>query len=168
MGFSGIVVVARADQPLTELAAIRACGGKPVWSGTDGSNDGSGAWQAVQITGVEDDPAPSLVTDTSAPTLVARVIDSDFAVVQATSPVGTSWIGVLGQDQAESYPLPEEFLVPPEEVVEPAVAWARETGRQPDSDRLEDVLQAEPEPTAESLVFDLLGALGFDFVTQDS
>ncbi|HEX3779778.1 MAG TPA: hypothetical protein VHX38_08910 [Pseudonocardiaceae bacterium] len=162
MGFSGIVVVARADRPLTELAAIRACGGARVWAGVDGSKVASG-WQAVQISDADDDPPPSLVTDTGAPTLVARVVDSDFAVIQATSPAGTSWIGVLGQDQAQRHRVPEEFLVPPEEVLDPAVAWARETGRQPDSDRLEDVLQAEPEPTAESLVFELLGALGFDF-----
>lgn len=70
---------------------------------------------------------------------------------------------MLGPDQAERYPLPEEFLVPPEEVVDPAVDWAREAGRQPNVDRLEDVLQAEPEPAAEDLVFALLDALGFEF-----
>jgi hypothetical protein len=157
MGFSGIIVVARSTRPLSELDSIRACGGVPVWSGADKS------WQAVQIGDATDDPPPALLGETDGPILVARVVNGAFAVVQATSPAGASWLGVLGPDQAERYPLPEEFLVPPEEVVDPAVDWAREAGRQPNVDRLEDGLQAGPEPSAEDLVFALLDALGFEF-----
>ncbi|HEY4017313.1 MAG TPA: hypothetical protein VGM75_01415 [Pseudonocardiaceae bacterium] len=157
MGFSGIIVVARSARPLSELDSIRACGGAHVWSGADRN------WQAVQIGDAKDDPPPALVGETGAPVLVARVVQSAFAVVQATSPAGATWTGVLGPDQAERHPLPEEFLVPPEEVVDPAVDWAREAGRQPDVDRLEDVLLAEPAPTTEDLVFELLDALGLEF-----
>ena len=157
MGFSGIIVVARSDRPLSELDSIRACGGARVWSGVDKN------WQAIQIGDATDDPPPALLSETGAPILVARVVNGAFALVQASSPTGLSWTGVLGPDQAERYPLPEEFLVPPEEVVDPAVDWAREAGRHPNVDRLEDVLLAEPEPTAEELVFELLDALGFEF-----
>jgi hypothetical protein len=157
MGFSGIIVVARSARPLSELDAIRACGGAHTWSGTDRN------WQAVQIEDAAADPPPTLVEETDAPILVARVVNSAFATVRATSPVGAAWTGVLGPDQAERHPLPEEFRVPPEEVVDPAVDWARAAGRQPNVDRLEDVLLAEPDPTAEELVFELLDALGFEF-----
>lgn len=157
MGFSGIVVVARSAQPLSELDSVRACGGVPVWAG------GVGGWQAVQIGDADGEPPPTLVEETGAAVLVARVVNGAFALVRASSPAGTSWAGVLGPDQAERYPLPEESLVPPEEVVDPAVEWARGAGLHPDVDRLEDVLQAEPDPTAEDLVFELLGALGLDF-----
>lgn len=157
MGFSGIVVVTRSTRPLSELDSIRACGGVPTWAG------GVGGWQAVQLADADAEPPPTLAETTGATVLVARVVNGAFAMVRASSPAGTAWAGVLGPDQAERYPLPEELLVPPEDVVDPAADWAREAGLQPDVDRLEDVLQAEPDPTAEDLVFELLGALGFGF-----
>lgn len=157
MGFSGIIVVARSARPLSELDSIRECGGTRLWSGEDRG------WRAIQLGDAEGDPPPALVAETGGPILFARVVNGSFAVVKATSPGDATWTGVLGPDQAERYPLPEEFLVPPEEVVDPAVDWAREAGRQPNVDRLEDVLQAEPEPAAEDLVFALLDALGFEF-----
>jgi hypothetical protein len=155
MGFSGIIVVARSARPLSELDSMRGRAGSPVWSGTD---DG---WQAVQI--ADADPPPGLLDETAAPVLVARVVNGMFALISAAGPGGVEWTGVLGPDQAERHPLPEEFLVPPEEVVDPALDWAREAGRTPDVDRLEDVLQAEPDPSADDLVFELLAALGFAF-----
>ncbi|HEY2696985.1 MAG TPA: hypothetical protein VGJ45_16055 [Pseudonocardiaceae bacterium] len=156
MGFSGIIVVARSARPLSELDSVRACGGSPVWSGADDE------WQAVQLSDAGNSP-PALLDETGAPTLVARVVNGSFAMVRAASPTGVGWAGVLGPDEAERHPLPIEFLVPPEDVVDPAVGWARAAGLAPDVDRLEDVLQAEPDPTAAELVFELLGALGFTF-----
>jgi hypothetical protein len=157
MGFSGIVVVARSARPLSELDSIRACGGSPVWA------SGVRGWQAVQIDEADAEPPPTLADTTGAAVLVARVVNGAFAIVRASGPAGAGWTGVLGPDQAERYPLPEELLIPPEEVVDPAVDWAREAGLRPDVDRLEDVLQAEPEPSAEDLVFELLSALGLGF-----
>lgn len=157
MGFSGIIVVARSARPLSEWDSVRACGGSPVWSGEDRG------WRAVQLGDATDDPPPTLVAETGGPVLFARVVNDAFAVVKATSPGDATWAGVLGPDQAERHALAEEFLVPPEEVVDPALDWAREAGRRPNADRLEDVLQAEPDPSAEDLVFVLLDALGFEF-----
>lgn len=157
MGFSGIIVVARSARPLSELDSMRACGGSPVWSGTDEE------WQAVQIADAGGGPPPTLLAETGAPALVARVVNGSFAMVRAAGPAGAGWTGVLGPDEAELHPLPVEFLVPPEDMVEPALDWARAAGLAPDADRLEDVLQAEPDPTAAELVFELLGALGFTF-----
>jgi hypothetical protein len=157
MGFSGIIVVARSARPLSELDSVRSCGGVATWSGVDGG------WQAIQLGDAANDPPPALLEETGAPVLVARVVNGSFATVRAASPGGASWTGVLGPDQAERYPLPEEFLVLPEEVVDPAADWARAAGRAPNIDLLEDVLQAEPDPTAEDLVFALLDALGFAF-----
>lgn len=153
MGFSGIIVVARSARPLSELDSMRGCAGTPVWSGTDGE------WQAVQL--ADADPPPGVLDETGAPVLVATVVNGSFALVSAASPGGAEWTGVLGPDQAERQPLPVKFQVAPEDVVDPALDWARAAGRAPNLDRLEDVLLAEPDPTAEDLVFELLAALGF-------
>ena len=166
MGFSGIIVVARSARPLSELDSMPAHGGSPLWSGADEE------WQAMQFADAGSGPpppllaetgAPTLLAETGAPTLVARVVNDSFAMVRAASPTGVGWAGVLGPAAAERHPLPVEFLAPPEDVVEPALGWARAGGLAPDVDRLEDVLQAEPDPTATELVFELLSALGFTF-----
>ncbi|MFC8245806.1 hypothetical protein [Streptomyces chartreusis] len=157
MGFFGSFVVARCDGPLAELPAMREAGGDLSWSAQDG------AWQIVQLHG-GGRPADSIVQETQAPVLVAHVFDSDVAAVEATSPKGPRWECVLSPQMArDSYGAPERLLKRNNEAAPLAADWAREAGREPDTDAVAAVLAAEADPFAEDLVHELMSALGFRF-----
>ncbi|MFB7448117.1 hypothetical protein [Streptomyces sp. NPDC056194] len=156
MGFSGSFIVARAGRPLTELAAMRAADCVPLWSARDGE------WQILQACPVAD-PEPSIIGETRASVLVAHMVDSDFATVQAASPDGVSWQCALSPEMARDYGFPGEWIGDSAEVGERAAAWARGAGLQPDPVALEAALVAECDPLAEDLVFALVHALGFRF-----
>ncbi|MFH9355720.1 hypothetical protein [Kitasatospora sp. NPDC017646] len=156
MGFSGTFVVARVEQPVTELSAMQAVDATPWWSARDG------AWQILQLSpGV--DPDDSVMTETGAPTLVMYVHDSDFVGVQAASPGGLIWHCALSPHMARDYDVPEQWIGNPDEVTRQAVAWAEEAGLQPDQVAVRATLEAECDPLAEDLVLDLVHALGFRF-----
>ncbi|MFE1772308.1 hypothetical protein [Streptomyces sp. NPDC059008] len=160
MGFFGSFVIARSDRPLTELPAMNQAGGEMCWSARDG------VWQMVQLHG-GGRPADSLIEETRAPVLVAHVFDSDVVAVEATSPQGQRWECVLSPQTArDSYGAPEEIVERNTMAAGPAVAWAREAGREPDSDAVAAVLVAEADPLAEDLVTELTRALGFRFGTS--
>ncbi|GAB1340407.1 hypothetical protein ACE1SV_69970 [Streptomyces sp. E-15] len=156
MGFSGSFIVARASQPLKELAAIRSLDCVPCWWARDGE------WQIMQACPIAD-PDSSIIGETGASVLVSHVVDSDFATVQAASPDGLSWQCALSPEMARDYGLPGEWIGDPVEVGERAAAWAREAGLQPDPVALRAALVAECDPLAEDLVFALVHALGFRF-----
>lgn len=148
--------MARASRPLTELAAMRALDCVPLWWARDGE------WQILQACPVTD-PDPSIIRETRASVLVAHVVDSDFATVQAVSPDGQSWQCALSPEMARDYGLPGEWIGNSAEVGERAAAWARGAGLQPDPVALRTALVAECAPLAEDLVFALVHALGFRF-----
>ncbi|MFF5919834.1 hypothetical protein ACFY8C_16045 [Streptomyces flavochromogenes] len=157
MGFSGSFIVARAGRPLTELAAVRTADCTPLWSARDVAG-----WQVLQACPITD-PDPSLIAETHASALVAHVVDSDFATVQAESPDGLSWQCALSPEMARDYGLPGEWIGDAAEVGERAESWARGAGLRPDIVALRAALAAECDPLAEDLVFALLHALGFRF-----
>ncbi|MCF6525258.1 hypothetical protein [Streptomyces sp. JJ36] len=157
MGFFGTFVVARYDGPLAELPAMRQAGGDLAWSAHDG------AWQIVQLHGGAV-PSDSIGQETQGPVLIAQVIDSDVVAVEAASPRGPRWHCVLSPRTAhDSYGAPEQVLEGNEEAAPLAAGWAREAGREPDTDALATVLAAEADPFAEDLVLELVSALGFRF-----
>ncbi|MQS16151.1 hypothetical protein F7Q99_38745 [Streptomyces kaniharaensis] len=161
MGFSGSFVVARAEQPVTELAAVQALAATSWWSARDG------AWQILQLSpGVA--PHDSIATETGAPALVMYVHDSDVVSVEAASPGGLTWHCALSPEMARDYDVPEEWIGDPDEVTRQAVAWAEAAGLQPDPVAVRTTLEAECDPLAEGLVLDLVHALGFRFGDGES
>ncbi|WP_189191634.1 hypothetical protein [Streptomyces albiflavescens] len=109
-------------------------------------------------------PAASIVQDTRAPVLVALVFDSDVVAVEAASPKGPRWECTLAPEMAiDSYGAPEQVVEWNEAALEPALAWAREAGHEPDAEAVTAALSAEADPFAEDLVRELAKALGFRF-----
>ena len=92
------------------------------------------------------------------PALVAYVIDSDCAQVEAAAPNGATWSAMLNPEVAvESYEAPEP--PDPEVVIEAASAWAGEAELSLDRAQLRSVLTAEFE-FAEEAFAALLAGLG--------
>jgi hypothetical protein len=157
----GSFFVARADRPVTELLAMRAADAVPEWWARDGG------WQILQAS-PGGDPDDSILTETGAPVLVMHVVESAFVTVQAASPAGPSWQCALSPRMARAYDVPEQWIGEPDEITQHAVAWAREAGLRPDPVGIRAVLVAEGDPRAESLVPDLVHALGFRFDEGES
>jgi hypothetical protein len=87
MGFTGLLVLARAPDPLTELAPLAGHHADLVGQRDDG-------WQLAAVHGhAQDTPqwAAALVAATAAPVLVAVVDDSGTALLLADSPEGRQW-----------------------------------------------------------------------------
>jgi hypothetical protein len=148
MGYSGGIYVAKAERPeaLGELAVL--------WE-----KDFPGGWHELQLDGFPESSAlPEVVTTTGAPALVAVVLDSDMAHVEALSPAGVSWSAYLHPDNAESFgapPLPHS----PDEITELAVAWSAEAGLRADPEAVRAALTAK-NTFAEETFTELLAALG--------
>jgi hypothetical protein len=111
MGFWGTMLVACAEQPLTELVGVRELAGHAVWHGR-----GAGGWQVVQLhrppvdwrvpaTGSDglDRLLESLLTQTRRPVLAATVLDSDGAQLVGYSPRAGRWSGWLMLERMVEY-----------------------------------------------------------------
>ncbi|WP_433794677.1 hypothetical protein [Actinoplanes sp. CA-252034] len=148
MGYSGGIYVAKAERPtaLSELTVL--------WekSFPDG-------WYELQLDGFpESSTLPEVVTATGAPALMAVVLDSDMAHVQALSPAGVAWAAYLHPDNAEAFgapALPHSL----DEMVDLAVAWSAEAGLDADPETVRAALNAE-NTFAEETFAGLLAALG--------
>ncbi|BEL08522.1 hypothetical protein Q0Z83_067130 [Actinoplanes sichuanensis] len=148
MGYSGGIYVAKAERP----AAVGDL--DVLWS-----KEFPDGWHELQLDGFPESSAlPGLVTATGAPALVAVVLDSDMAHVQALSPAGVDWAAYLHPDNAEAFgapPLPHS----PDEIVELAVAWSTEAGLVADPEAVRAALTAK-NTFAEETFTELLAALG--------
>ncbi len=148
MGYSGGIYVAKAERPaaLGELAVL--------WK-----KDFPGGWHELQLDGFPERSAlHEVVTATGAPALVAVVLDSDMAHVEALSPAGVSWAAHLHPDNAESFGAPP-LRHTPDEIADLAVAWSAEAGLSADPEALRAVLTAK-NTFAEETFTELLTALG--------
>lgn len=120
LGFTGFIVVARSDGPLEQVPMLASVVGPhapeaavdPAWRTTTG-------WQAVEVTTgrwFPDRPKPlsELVRWTGAPVSVARVVDSDCAIVTGLAPGGRPWRTALHIDSVADYAEhePEALLLP--------------------------------------------------------
>jgi len=127
MGFWGTYIVARADQPLPELPALRQSAESVVWHGR-----GPGGWQAVQVycgpDGYESRELPArweatltaLMEQAGHPVLAAVIRDSDGAQLIGYSPVAGRWGGWLMLDRIIGHIIPDAWPM--------IVAWDDETG----------------------------------------
>src|SRR5262249_37314784 len=98
MGFWGTYIVARADQELPELPALRPSAESVMWHGR-----GPGAWQAVQVHRGPDGweaaelsapweaPLIARMEQAGHPVLAAVIMDSDGAQLVGYSPVAGRW-----------------------------------------------------------------------------
>jgi hypothetical protein len=102
VGYWGTFIVARSDQPVTELDGLKAAADQVAWQRTGG--DG---WQVVQIhrgpKGWDSRPLPAdwerllvfVMQQTGHPVLAAVVLDSDGAQLIGYSPHAGRWGGWL-------------------------------------------------------------------------
>jgi hypothetical protein len=111
MGFWGTILVACAEQPLTELVGVRELEEHVVWHGR-----GAGGWQVAQLhrppvdwrvpmTGSDglDRLLESLLAQTRRPVLAATVLDSDGAQLVGYSPRAGRWSGWLMLERMVEY-----------------------------------------------------------------
>ncbi|MFG3529988.1 hypothetical protein ACGF8B_25010 [Streptomyces sp. NPDC047917] len=188
MGFSGHLVFARSNRPLSEA---------PVFDSLDEElkatmrtwESRSGGWQTLQIgSGTWDDAdLPALVEWSRAPACVADVSGGSLALVTGLDTAGRRWQAWLNLDIAAGL-LAEEpedledqllWLETPEfheavrnkraeldaevpTAAEGAIAWAASAGIRltPETARIEELLRSH-ETFAEDLLSTLLDRLGF-------
>ena len=151
MGYSGRIVVARTEQRLAEVEALRGI------AVLDEKTYGDG-WQSVQLDGDLRTATHALVAQTQAPALSAYILDSDLADVSALTPGGVQWRAYLHEDAAlELGAL--ELDTARDEVVRRALAWSAEAGLQASQAGLLAALDAH-DTFAEETFDELLAALG--------
>jgi hypothetical protein len=125
MGFTGLLILARTEAPLTDLYPLAGHGAELVSRRHD-------HWQLAAVAGhTEDTPdwVAALVETTAAPVLIAAVDDSDTALLLADSPEAHRWISVLGAPADSAGRAAVADIRAMTAIAEVAVAWAAETGR---------------------------------------
>ena len=125
MGFTGLLILARAEAPLTGLDPLAGLDAELAGRRDD-------HWQLAAVAGhAQDTPAwaAALVDVTAAPVLIAVVEDSDTALLLADSPEGHRWITVLNApaDSAGRAAVGDSRAMTA--IAETAVAWAAEAGQ---------------------------------------
>jgi hypothetical protein len=110
MGFWGTFIVARADQPVTELAALVPSADKISWHGR-----GQDGWQSVQISNGPQGWASSalpaawegtlraLMEQSGHAVIATTILDSDCGQIIGYSPQAGRWGGWLGLETALGY-----------------------------------------------------------------
>jgi len=184
VGFTGFLVVARSDGPLEQVPMLASVVGPhapeaaldAAWLTTTG-------WQAVEVTTgrwFPDQPEPlsELVRWTGAPVSVARVVDSDCAIVTGLAPGGKPWRTALHIDTVAGYAddEPEPLLLPegmdPEEygnryrvhvphAARDIVAWAVAAGFPAKDPAVIEALLLAESVFVEETLDDVLAELGF-------
>jgi hypothetical protein len=153
MGFSGRIVVARADKPLSELGILE---GEVLEEET--LRDG---FRSVTLGGSPGRPEAvlkALVGHTAAPAIWAFVMDSDMADVSALTPQGVQWKTYLHEEAALEFGAPP-LEHPVEEIARRAAAWSEEAGLTSSPDAITGALTAD-NVFVEETFSELLSALG--------
>jgi hypothetical protein len=153
MGFTGWVVVARADQPLSQLGIL-----EDEVLQEETLRDG---WRSATLDGAGGKPMAilqALVAQTGAPALYAFFMDSDVADVSALTPQGVRWKTYLHEDAAMEYGAPP-LAHPVQETVSLAVTWSSEAGLTPSPEAINAALTGH-NVFAEESFDELLKALG--------
>lgn len=161
MGFFGYMLLARIDQPLSELPCVVAIG-EPCAEVVQG-----GGWRLGQIHDADVSEtgtlAHALVQETSAPALAMYVTDSDSAVASCDSPLGERHTFLLNPQAALAMYMPWDPPPPPvpteQETVRALMRWASEATLPADPHRLAAALPLSPGPFAEGIDA-LVAALG--------
>lgn len=114
MGNFGGSVAIRTTAELGDL--LRTTG----FTGIEDAEVWAEDWQVAEFADAGQRSLADLVEKAGAPAVMVSFLDSDVGFVEAMTPDGGAWTGLLNRDTAESYEIPlDEFPV------EPAVAGAR-------------------------------------------
>ncbi|GGN92941.1 hypothetical protein GCM10010112_80610 [Actinoplanes lobatus] len=135
MGYSGVIVVARFEQP---VAGSSLSGEMPVLDELV-FDDG---WRCMWVDRDSPLKPQEVVAVTRAPALCAYIFDSDVADVEATSPGGNHWHVYLHPETAEELGAPA-LEQPLPEAIAHIVGWAREAGSSVDSTVVAQALTAK-------------------------
>jgi hypothetical protein len=124
VGFTGSLILARSDAPLSDLAPLAGLDVAVVGRRSD-------RWQLAAVAEHAQDTAgwaAALVAPTTAPVLIAMVHDSDSALLLADSPGRHRWIAVLNAlpDTGMRATVAHSTAMRP--IAQAAVAWAAEAG----------------------------------------
>ncbi|MFD4690657.1 hypothetical protein [Streptomyces sp. NPDC058463] len=121
-------------------------------------------WQTVEFADADQRSLPGLVEKTGAPVVMVSFLDSDVGFVEAMTPDGGAWDGLLNRGMAESYDIPlEDFPVEP--VVAGALAWSEAAGLTSDAEVVRQALTGSAT-FAEELYGLLLVGLGIPGVSS--
>ncbi|MDQ6713256.1 MAG: hypothetical protein M3Z28_08735 [Candidatus Dormibacteraeota bacterium] len=157
MGFWGHLLLARDNRPLGTLREARAFGQPEHERRLDRG------WSVLWVGREPPDLRSALtpvVAATRAPALVAYVLDSDCAAIEALTPSGLRWTGVLKPaTAADSYEAVVAQYDGASTAVAGAIRWSREAGLTPSEADLRKALTDEPD-FAEEAFDQLLVGLG--------
>lgn len=120
-------------------------------------------WQVTDFADAGQHSLSTLVQRTGTPAVMVSFFDSDVGFIEALTPDGNSWEGLLNRDMAESYEIPLEHF-PIEPAVAGALAWSATAGLTPDEEAVRQTLTGSAL-FAEELSSALLAALGLPGAT---
>ncbi|MEV4192807.1 hypothetical protein [Streptomyces toxytricini] len=157
MGDSGGSLTIRATGELHEL--MRAAG----FTGIEDTEALAEGWQVTHFADAGRRSLANLVQSTGSSAIMVSFVDSDVAFVEALTPDGSSWEGLLNREVARGYEIPlEQFPIEP--AVAGALAWSAAVGLTPDEDAIQQTLTGSAL-FAEHLSSSLLTALGLPGAT---
>ncbi|MER6136211.1 hypothetical protein [Streptomyces sp. NPDC001815] len=157
MGNSGGSLTTRSTGELHQL--IRAAG----FTGIEDTETLAEGWQVTDFADAGRRSLVNLVQSTKTPAVMVSFVDSDVGFVEAVTPDGSSWEGLLNREMAESYEIPLEHF-PVEPAVTGALAWSAAAGLTPDEQAIRQTLTGSAL-FAEELASALLVALGIPDAT---
>ncbi|MFE0130956.1 hypothetical protein ACFWY6_05120 [Streptomyces sp. NPDC059037] len=157
MGNSGGSLTTRATGELHGL--MREAG----FTGIDDTEALAEGWQVTDFADAGRRSLSTLVQRTGTPAVMVSFHDSDVGFVEALTPDGIGWEGLLNREMAESYEIPLEHF-PIEPAVAGALAWSAAAGLTPDEDAIRHTLTGSAL-FAEELSSALLVALGLPGAT---
>ncbi|MFD9498784.1 hypothetical protein [Streptomyces sp. NPDC060035] len=121
MGNSGGSVAIRST---AELGGLLTAAGFTGLEDTDMLAEG---WQVSAFADARQRSLSELVEKAGAPAVMVSFLDSDVGFIEAMTPDGGAWKGLLNRDTAESYEIPlDDFPVEP--AVAGALAWSATAG----------------------------------------
>ncbi|MER5892238.1 hypothetical protein [Streptomyces sp. NPDC001876] len=115
-------------------------------------------WQVSEFADADERSLPGLVEKAGAPAVMVSFLDSDVGFVEAVTPDGTAWTGLLNRGMAESYDIPLEDF-PVETAVAGALAWSAAAGLTSEAEAVRQALTGSAT-FAEELYGLLLVGLG--------
>jgi hypothetical protein len=120
-------------------------------------------WQVTDFADAGRRSLTNLVQSTGTPAIMASFLYSDVGFVEALTPDGSSWEGLLNREMAKTYEIPLEHF-PIEHAVAGALAWSVAAGLTPDEEAIRQTLTGSAL-FAEQLSSALLVALGIPSAT---
>lgn len=157
MGNTGGSLATRSTGELHQL--MRAAG----FTGMDETEASAEGWQVTDFADAGQHSLAQLVRNTGTPAVMMSFHDSDVGFLEAVTPDGSSWEGLLNREMAESYEIPLEHF-PVESAVAGALAWSAAAGLTPDEEAVRQALTGSAL-FAEELFAACLVALGLPGAT---